>query len=105
MGVLERVKLRLKAEENIDEEVLKEYILSITDRLNLRLDVATLPTTFNSIVVDAVVKMHRRKYYEGIKSENVDTVSTSFVDSILDEYEKEIQDFKKSSKKAKVKFL
>ena len=40
--------------------------------------------------MDAVVKMYRRTYYEGISSEGVANISTSFVEDILDEYAEEI---------------
>ena len=66
----------------------------MSDRLCLRLGVDTLPTLFQSICVDATVKMVRRTYYEGISSEGVANISTSFVDNILAEYDDEIGDWK-----------
>lgn len=87
--MLERVKLRLEG-ETVSDEVLSELIQTITDRLILRLGASDLPETFNSIVVDATVKMYRRLYYEGISSENVSNLSTSFIEDILNEYSAEI---------------
>ena len=60
----------------------------------IRLGENTLPEPFNSICVDAVVKMYRRTYYEGISSEGAANITTSFVDNILNEYEQEISDWK-----------
>lgn len=89
MTILERVRLRVPATEAPDN-VVSDYIATITDRLNLRLGTEELPAIFESIVVDATVKMHRRKYYEGITTEGVANISTSFVEDILSEYETEI---------------
>lgn len=90
--LLDRVKLRLPEEK--DEALLKEFITTISDRLCLRLGVETLPFIFFSVAVDAAVKMYRRVYYEGIASENVTSISSSFVDDILAEYDTEIREYK-----------
>lgn len=91
MDLANRVFNRL---ENADEDVLKEYIVTIKDRLCLRLGEEDLPEQFESICVDAVVKMYRRMYYEGIVSEGTSNLTTSFVDDILAEYSQEISDWK-----------
>lgn len=91
--LLKRLKLRLP-ESKLNDEQLQEYITTISDRLCLRLGADTLPAQFNSVCVDATVKMIRRIYYEGISSEGVANISTSFVDDILAEYADEISDWK-----------
>ena len=93
MDMLERLKTRLPDTELTDEQ-LSEYLQTMSDRLCLRLGVDTLPALFQSICVDAAVKMVRRTYYEGISSEGVANISTSFVDNILAEYDDEIGDWK-----------
>lgn len=93
MEMFERLKTRLPDTELTDEQ-LSEYLQTMSDRLCLRLGVDTLPTLFQSICVDATVKMVRRTYYEGISSEGVANISTSFVDNILAEYDAEIGDWK-----------
>ena len=97
-GLLDRVKLRLPEENN--EALLSELITTITDRLCLRLGAETLPNMFASVAVDAVVKMYRRIYYEGISAENVTSISNSFVDDILAEYETEIEGYKEQQANA-----
>lgn len=87
MTILDRVMRRLPDESST---VIVEYIDTMTDRLRLRLGTEELPKEFETICADAVVKMYRRTYYEGISSEGVATISTSFVEDILAEYEKEI---------------
>lgn len=96
MTTLQRVRLRVPDVNIASDDLLNDYISVITDRLNLRLGTENLPAIFESIVVDAVVKMYRRTYYEGISSEGVANISTSFVEDILAEYEREISDWKSS---------
>lgn len=91
--ILARLKVRLPDTELTDPQLL-EYIQTVSDRLCLRLGAETLPALFGSVCVDATVKMIRRTYYEGISSESVTSISTSFVDDILAEYAGEIDDWK-----------
>lgn len=91
--LLERLRVRLP-DTNLTDDQLNEYLLTVSDRLCLRLGAATLPAAFASVCVDAAVKMVRRVYYEGISSESVSNLSTSFVDDILAEYADEIADWK-----------
>lgn len=91
--LLQRLFVRLPDTQLTDEQ-LAEYLQTMSDRLCLRLGVETLPAIFNSICVDATVKMVRRTYYEGITSEAVANINTSFADDILAEYAGEIDDWK-----------
>lgn len=93
MDILQRVRIRI-TDPNVSDELLNEYIQTIMDRLCLRLGAETLPAAFDSVCVDAVVKMVRRTYYEGISSESAANLSTSFVEDILSEYDREISDWK-----------
>ena len=91
MSVPKRLAVRLP---DADTTVIAECSTTITDRLKLRIGVGEdddLPAAFESIVVDASVKMYRRIYYEGISSEGAADITTSFVDDILAEYAEEIQ--------------
>lgn len=91
--MLERVRIRITQEEASDD-VINEFIKTVSDRLCLRLGVEILPNVFESICVDAVVKMVRRVYYEGMSSESVTNLSNSFVDDILKEYAEEVAAYK-----------
>lgn len=90
--LLARLKVRLP-DTALNDEQLTEYLNTINDRLILRLGADSLPAAFQSICVDAAVKMVRRTYYEGISTESVTNISTSFVDDILSEYEAEISGY------------
>ena len=90
--LLARLKVRLP-DTALSDEQLTEYLNTISDRLVLRLGADSLPAAFQSICVDAAVKMVRRTYYEGISTESVTNISTSFVDDILSEYEAEISGY------------
>ncbi|MGL4284570.1 phage head-tail connector protein [Eubacterium aggregans] len=90
MALLERLKLRLPKDETaLQDDELLEYITTATDRVNLRLGTTALPQLMESIVVDVAAKLLRRRYYEGIRGEGVDSLSTSFVENVLSEYEAE----------------
>ncbi len=93
--MLERIKLRLTG-ESVSDDLLTELLTTIKDRLMIRLGVLELPQAFESVTVDATVKAYRRLYYEGITNENVDSLSTSFVEDILNEYAEEIVAYKES---------
>ena len=86
--ILERLETRLG--NDYDESVVIELSRTIEDRLVLRLRANTLPEVFQSVVVDATVKLFRRMYYEGISTEGAANISTSFVEDILAEYDDEI---------------
>lgn len=93
--LLERVKKRLD-NTMISDALVFDYIRVVQDRLCLRLSEDELPRLFESICVDATVKMCRRTYYEGISSEGVENISTSFVEDILSEYKAEIDSWKEN---------
>lgn len=107
MAILDRVKIRLS---DADEKILNEFISMVSDRLCLRLSEEALPKLFESVCVDAVVKAYRRIYYEGISSDGVANISTSFVEDILSEYSDEIDSYNdqkadKARSERVVKFL
>lgn len=97
--ILERVRKRLSDDESFKVTLVQEYIETVIDRLCIRLNTAELPECFQSIAVDAVIKMHRRAFYEGILSESDGGVSVSFADDILSEYDEEITEYNRRSKK------
>ena len=109
MAVLDRVKLRLP--EANDDPILEELIKTATDRINLRVRQLVFPASLESILVEIVVKMYRRKYYEGISSESADTLNVSFYEDIFSEYDGEFNNWIKmndedtGNNKLKVRFI
>lgn len=109
MAVLDRVKLRLPEAEN--DPIIEEFIQTATDRINLRIKQIVFPVSLESILVEIVVKMYRRKYYEGISSESADTLNVSFYEDIFAEYEGEFNNWVKMNdedtgdNKLKVRFI
>lgn len=91
--LLQRLKRRIP-DTQLTDDALLEYLSTVSDRICLRLGADSLPPLFHSVCVDATVKMVRRTYYEGISSEGVANLSTSFVDDILAEYAQEIGGYK-----------
>lgn len=92
--LLDRVQTRIKPYNVVaTEDNLKELITTIADRICLRVGDSVLSDLLYSIAVDATVKMVRRINYEGINSESVDTISTSFVSDVLSEYDDEFRSY------------
>ncbi len=91
--IVRRSRNRLQG-DSVPDNTLFEYVQTAIDRICLRAGVDDLPKPFHSIAVDVVVKMHRRSFYEGIASESADTLSTSFVDDLLNEYTAEFEAYK-----------
>ena len=93
-GAVKRLKTRLSGDETIpSDEELQEIVTGLSERLMMRLRCNDLPTLAWSIVVDAGVKLVRRKFYEGISSESegqTGSLSTSFFEQVLAEYEDDI---------------
>lgn len=93
MKVFDFARIRIK-EEELDNSHLMLLCDTVCDRLKIRLGESELPEAFKRIAAEATVKAFRRMYYEGIDSETVSDISTSFVSDILDEYSDEIEAYK-----------
>lgn len=91
---LDRLKTRLTGEDLPADEFLTELLQTIQDRLCLRIGEETLPDILGSILIDATVKLYRRRYYSGISSEGDEGLTASFVEDILDEYSTELQRYR-----------
>ena len=94
-----RVKVRLKnTDEPLHDDVLTELLTTAVDRINLRVGDLVLNPLLNSIAVDLTVKMYRRLYFEGIESEKADTLTITFVDDLLKEYDAELSAYVRAKK-------
>lgn len=103
--LLARVKVRLKG-DIFEDALLTELIVTATDRITLRVEDLTFPQRLDSIAVDVVVKMFRRLYHEGIEAEKADTLSTTFINSVMNEYDAEFESYIRSKSGPKgVRFL
>ena len=91
---LKRLKVRLtNLSEVPPDEELGEIVRGLSDRVCMRLRVRNLPDLAESIVVDAAVKVVRRRLYEGISSESegqTGSVTTSFFEQVLAEYDADL---------------
>ncbi|WP_419955935.1 phage head-tail connector protein [Neobacillus niacini] len=84
MVIRNRVLVR---KPDINPDLLDELETTAIDRINLRLGVSEFPKELESIAVEVICALHNKSFHHGIKQENVDTFSVSFVDDILKEYE------------------
>lgn len=104
-----RIRSRYLEDEALPrEERIAEALITVRDRLAIRLGVDDVPSEAESIVVDASVKVLRLGGYEGSTSESASdggSVSNTFVESVLAEYEPEIGRLYEKLHRAGVKFL
>lgn len=92
MALIERVQRRLHGEPMTDNTGLLQELCDLASvRICLRIREPTLPELLEPIAADAVVKLWRRWNYEGISSESGGSISTSFVEDVLAEYDDEFQ--------------
>lgn len=93
--IIDRVAIR-ESKLKDQTELVSEYTETAIDRIKLYTGLAEFPEAFNSIAVDVVLAMYRRKYHEGITSEGVDVMSVTFVNGLLNEYDREFSNYKKT---------
>lgn len=92
MSLLYRVQCRLQGDPRSENEpILRELCDLAAVRICLRIREPTLPEMLEPIAADVVVKLWRRWNYEGISSESGESISTSFVEDVLAEYDDEFQ--------------
>lgn len=101
--LLQRFYVRINDHETVPEELVLELLNTAIDRINLRVGDTEFNPLFNSIAIDIAMKMYRRLYFEGIASEKADTLTTNFVENILDEYGSELDSYKKDRLALKTK--
>jgi len=90
MTLLERVQIRLQ------DEPKAENTPQLLELCDMRVREATLPEMLEPIAAEVVVKLFRRWNYEGISSEGADTISTTFVEDVLAEYEDEFTAYRET---------
>lgn len=112
--ILRRLQIRIGTD---DEDVAREIVKTLCDRICLYVGEpiydsegsrAAFPAALESVAVEASMKAWNRRRYEGIKSENVNTLNTAFVENILEEYKDELDLYKEtlsSTYSANIQFL
>lgn len=110
MSLIERVQLRLQGEPRTENIAFLQELCDLANvRICLRIREPTLPDLLEPIAADVVVKLWRRWNYEGISSENGESISTTFVEDVLAEYDDEFQAYVEQkvtdSEKKAVRFL
>lgn len=110
--MLERIKVR---KPNVDKSLAEEFLKTAKDRILLRAEIkrTIFPSELESICVEIVTAMINRHEmnHEGVDSESVDVFSIKFINSLLDEYDKELKAYKNmlndeaDSARGKVRFL
>lgn len=92
--MLERVKLRLGITDAEKDSIISELITTVKSRIALRVGLKDFPTQLDSIAVDIVVTYFNRIGAEGSETEKLDVISTTYIKSIMSEYNEEFQAYK-----------
>lgn len=78
MEMLDKVKIELGSNFNINDEIINYYIEKCTNIAKETLGYSTLPSSVEDVVVSAVVECINRRENEGTKSKSALGVSTTF---------------------------
>lgn len=110
--MLNRIKIR---KPGVDETLAEEFLKTAKDRILLRAEVrkTIFPPELESICVEVVTAMINRNEmnHEGVDNEKVDVFSIKFINSLLDEYNQELNAYKnmlddeEDDKRGVVRFL
>jgi len=112
IGILEDVKTLLGAEA-AEEQIEVSIALATSSVLNRMKrygsDKTEVSEDLNFIVIELAVARYNRIGSEGMSSESIEGLSTSYISNLLDQYDSDIraavsEDFKRP-KKGKVKFI
>lgn len=111
-SILEDVKTLLGAEaaEEQIEVSISLATSSVLNRMNrYGSDKTEVPEDLNFIVIELAVARYNRIGSEGMSSESIEGLSTSYISNLLDQYDSDIraavsEDFKRP-KKGRVKFI
>lgn len=95
MNQLDKLKIALQITDNEHDDLLQLYLDDATDFLKLRLSVHDLPDEMQAIVRGAAVKKFNRFKNEGMSSYSQDGESITFSSNDFDEWNNEIEQWKK----------
>lgn len=108
--LLDRVKLRLKIEDNSQDVLLEELINSTIDDICIYIGEDECPAKLHSTCVDITVTTYRLLGLEGLKSEQVDVINRTYIESGLNIHRQKLDKYihqkekKEIQESRKVKF-
>lgn len=107
MDLLERVKLILGIDivDYSKDDVLNEFINNFSQAVNLYCNTTTLPLQLEYIVVECSISRYNRMGSEGLQSEGIDVISSTYVLDILEPYKPYMDAYRSTNSLKKVKFL
>lgn len=101
---LDRLKLKLGLEDESQDDILAVLVDDASNLICLYLSIDTLPNSLNFIAEEIAIKRFRKIGSEGLTSESIDVISSSFESDSLAEY-KPLLDEYKSSKSRRLRTL
>ena len=98
--MLDRIKTRLSIDKSdtLQDDLIKDLILTTTDQLKAKIKSDTVPESLNFIIVEVAIKKYNKIGSEGYKSDSVDVISASYEDDMFLEFKDIINHYSKSSR-------
>jgi len=97
--MIERLTVRIN---DIDTDLAEELIKTAKDRILLRVGLkqTLIPAELESICVEVVHSMYNRHKmnHQGVDTESVDVFSVKFINRLLDEYQPELEEYRRMYK-------
>nr|DAP80540.1 MAG TPA: PORTAL PROTEIN, 15 PROTEIN, HEAD PROTEIN, VIRAL INFECTION, TAILED.2A [Caudoviricetes sp.] len=95
-GSLDRIKLKLGLEDDAQDDLLSIFIDDASKLICLYISTETLPVNLNFIAEEIAIKRFRKIGSEGLTSESIDVIQSSFESDTLTEYKPLLDEYKKS---------
>ncbi len=101
--LLDRVKLRLKIEDDSQNEILQDLINSAVDDICLYIGEDECPDKLQSTCVDITVTTYRLLGLEGLQSEQVDVINRTYIASAISIHQNKLDMYLLQKEKAEQK--
>lgn len=98
LEIINTVKLILGLEDNEKDNLLLSIINIQTNALLTKINEPLLPPQLEFIVIETSIVRFNRLGSEGLKSENIDVISQTFIEDVFEPYLSYISNYKSSLK-------
>lgn len=99
---INRLKLKLGIDDTESDDLLEILLLDAANLICLYIESDELPSSLICVAEDLTVKRYRKLGSEGLTSESIDVISSSFESDPLAEYISILDKYRKSVKKMRL---
>lgn len=80
-----------------EDGLIESLVFNIQDAVNLYCGTLSVPEQLRFVVIEATVSRYNRLGAEGFKSENIDIISQTYIEDVLEPYKKYMDSYKNSN--------